>query len=382
MTRAYILFLRNWCKLFFWLLRHVGNPRIILIVRNLGLLLLMPVLFLLMQVYWLCFTLDELLFFRYRRVSVQKPLFILGVPRSGTTFLQRTLSRDQQFTTTTLEECLLSPSILQRYLLSAIKTLLRPLTGRLFKGKSHFGQKMDSIHSLGLSEPEEDFLLLLPILSCFIQMVIFPQNKEMWKLAHFDQQLTDDHRKVIMGFYYRLLQRHLYFHGEHKIYLSKNPSFTSLIASIKAYFPEATVIACVRSPEKTVPSQISSLKPAFDLLGHDITDAQFQQMISEMLAHYYEQIESYSRSENILYVLDMEELKSQLFACIQNLYCKGGYSMDAALENLYQQESERNMAYQSAHEYAQESHLDNHFVDFNKLWPLSGHSRLVNAVEN
>ncbi len=382
MIRAYFLFLTNWCKLFLWLICHIGESRVMGVARNLVLLVLMPLMLVLFHIHWLGFLLDEILFLGYRKIPIRQPVFILGVPRSGTTYLQRTLSRDTQFTTTTLEECLFAPSITQRYVLSWFKRLFSPVTRRLFQNKNSFTQSMDHIHSLGLEEPEEDFLLLLPVLSSFIQMVVFPSNPRCWRLAYFDKELPEREREVILNFYYKMVQRHLYFHGRDKILLSKNPSFTSLTGSLKHYFPDSTIIACVRSPEETVPSQISSLKPAFDLLRYDIADTQFQQSVSKMLAHYYALIEEYSGIENTLYVLDIGDLKSRLYDCVQSLYGKGGYSLSSEMEQFYQQEAERNLAYQSAHQYARESHPENHFVDFDQFWPMSGRSRLLsNAAE-
>src|SRR5262252_2565127 len=49
-----------------------------------------------------CFTrltllMDRFLFSAYRRVEVKAPIFILGHPRSGTTFLQRLLTQTRDF---------------------------------------------------------------------------------------------------------------------------------------------------------------------------------------------------------------------------------------------------------------------------------------------
>ena len=42
---------------------------------------------------------DEVLFRNYRRTAIREPVFIIGIPRSGTTFLQRLLGCEQKFTT-------------------------------------------------------------------------------------------------------------------------------------------------------------------------------------------------------------------------------------------------------------------------------------------
>ena len=47
-------------------------------------------------VHWFCFALDDILFPAYKNHPIEKPLFILGNLRSGSTFLHRLLSRDTE----------------------------------------------------------------------------------------------------------------------------------------------------------------------------------------------------------------------------------------------------------------------------------------------
>lgn len=356
-------------------------------LRNLALLILgLPLVLLIMNLHWCFLLLDELLFYRYRRLTVAKPVFILGVPRSGTTFLQRTLSGDPQFTTTTLQECLFTPAISQRYLASGLAWLFQPLV-RMFKGwfvakQSQFRRQMESIHPLGLDQAEEDFLLLLPALACFIQMVVFPGHQKTWQLAHFDSQVGPWRRKVIMNLYYRQVQRHMYFHGQDKVYLAKNPSFTSLIGSLKSAFPDAVIVACVRDPKQAVPSQIRSLEPAFDVLGHDLTAPEFQSHVLAMLAHYYHEVERWSQRAGTVLVVDMNELTGELFACLQSLYRNAEITMAPDIEQLYQRASEKNKTFRS--QYAASDRYNDCYQAnaFQHLWPLSGSSRLLSSIEN
>ena len=44
---------------------------------------------------WIGFLLDSIFFSGYRRIQVLQPVFVIGPPRSGTTFLQRVLARDE-----------------------------------------------------------------------------------------------------------------------------------------------------------------------------------------------------------------------------------------------------------------------------------------------
>ena len=102
----------------FWPGAHPGAP---LSLRRAFFLLIVYPLFLAVQLlHWLGFLLDELLFPHYRKTAVQRPVFITGIPRSGTTFVHRTLAKDPRFTSLSTWEALIAPSITQRKILRAL----------------------------------------------------------------------------------------------------------------------------------------------------------------------------------------------------------------------------------------------------------------------
>jgi hypothetical protein len=71
------------------------NPGWRFYVRRLAVLIVLAPPFLLLQLcHWVGFAADEILFRGYRKVQIRDPVFVVGVPRSGTTFLHRLLARD------------------------------------------------------------------------------------------------------------------------------------------------------------------------------------------------------------------------------------------------------------------------------------------------
>ena len=86
--------------------------------NKLGMLLFfVPALLLLQGAHWVGFLLDDLFFRGYRNITVRDPLFVVGLPRSGTSFLQRVLAQDsERFTTLRLWELILAPSVTERML--------------------------------------------------------------------------------------------------------------------------------------------------------------------------------------------------------------------------------------------------------------------------
>lgn len=152
---------------------------------------------------------------------------------------------------------------------------------------------MDAIHHLDWNEPEEDFLLFWQLQACFLLFMLCPRSAHYWNLGAFDKTLPAWYRASVMSFYQRCIQKHLYCEGEGKRYLSKNPSFTSLTGSLLEQFPDARIIACYRNPSAAIPSQLSSLQPALQLLGYRDFPAAIKAQLLETLAHYYSLIIHY-----------------------------------------------------------------------------------------
>lgn len=82
-------------------------------------------------VHWMCFALDDILFPNYKNHPIEKPLFILGNFRSGSTFLHRLLSRDSEtFTSLTTWDIYLTPSVTQKKITQFIARLDNKFFGR------------------------------------------------------------------------------------------------------------------------------------------------------------------------------------------------------------------------------------------------------------
>lgn len=251
---------------------------------SLGLGLLLPFA---LAYYWAGLGLDELLFRGYRRRPIKRPVFILGVPRSGTTALHEALAQDPQFTTQRTWECLLAPSVSHRYLWRGLARLDRFAGGPLHRLAGWINRRwlapLTGAHPLSARAPEEDYLSLLPHLSAFILVVAFPDSHRLWRLGRGDAALTQTERDRLMTRYRRSIQRHLHFHATDQTYLAKNASHATLVATLQHAFPEARFIACLRDPAEVVSSQLSSLTPGLEALhGRIDRDALSQRMLRQL----------------------------------------------------------------------------------------------------
>ncbi|MFM1896696.1 MAG: hypothetical protein RLZZ385_1770 [Pseudomonadota bacterium] len=281
-------------------------------------------------IHWVGLLLDEVLFRGYRNVEVRQPVFILGVPRSGTTFLHRTLAADTDtFTTLSTWEVFFAPSVTQRMfwrgigrldglLGSPFKRLLQWAEARLFKG-------LEGVHEVSLEAAEEDYLLLLPILSCFILFLPFTESPYIWRLSRFDWDMPAQDRRRIMDFYKACLQKHLYFHGAQRRFLSKNASFASWTNSLHEQFPDASFVICLREPEKAVPSLIGSLESGARLFELDLDRGELPQMLIAMMRDFYRHLLTEIRPRAPL--VHMADLQSQLEPTVVGIYQDVGIPM-------------------------------------------------------
>lgn len=286
--------------------------------------------------HWLCLFLDEILFFGYRKVSIERPLFILGVPRSGTTFLHRTLSEDhQRFTSVSTWEVFFAPAIIQKKFWLAVAALdrligrpgarlLKILEKKLFKG-------MEGVHDMSLEAAEEDYLLLLPLFSCFILFLPFTESRHIWRLARFDWDATEKDKRTIMNFYMACLKKHMYVFGKDKRYLSKNAAFASWPRTLHACFPDADFIICMREPDQAVPSLLGSLESGARFFELDLQQGELPEMLLEMMENYYHHLlENFPKRAPIIH---MDHLQRDVSTIVMSLY----EEFDVALDDNYAQ---------------------------------------------
>ncbi|MFO8155314.1 MAG: sulfotransferase [Thiohalospira sp.] len=341
MTTAIALF-EGLARSFGWWLRALvawRDPLAPMSARRVGMLLVGMPLFLLLQLgHIVGLLLDELLFSGYRRTAVERPLFITGIPRSGTTFLHRTLAAETEaYTTLTTWEAVLAPSITQRRLIRALARLDGALGGRGAAGLNALTRRitgdLDAIHAVGMGSAEEDYLTLLPAGGCFVLLLAFPGAPGLRALGRADRALSAERRRRLLHLYRRLLQRHLYADGGERRLLSKNAAFGGWVDGLRETFPDARFILCLREPEAAFSSQISAVAGAGTLFGTAVDRAPFQTLFLELLAatldHLAGTIPDWPRECAV--IVDMDDLRAEPATTILSALARLGESPGTAL---------------------------------------------------
>jgi hypothetical protein len=316
-----------------------------------------PVFTLLQLIHWVGLLLDEILFRGYHRVEIREPVFVLGVPRSGTTHLHRVLARDPQYTTFSTWECLFAPSVTERRILMGVgwldTRLGRPLHRLLGALERRAFGRLDQVHAMGLGDPEEDYFALMPVLACFILVLPFPTDPYLWRMGTFDRDMPDDERARIMAFYRRCLQRHLYVHGPEKRLLSKNAAFAPLAGSLREAFPDARFIVCLRAPTETLPSQLSSLESGIRFFGVLDVVPDFHERLARQLGFYYENLERAldDLPEDRCTWVTMSALKVDLVMTLETVYARLGLLLEGPFRACLTEEAALSRGYRSGHRY-------------------------------
>ena len=346
--------------------------------RGLALALVVPPFLILQAVHWVAFLVDDLLYRDFRDTPVREPLFVLGLPRSGTTTLHHVLAQDaERFATLRLGELLFAPAIVEKKIARGVGRLDgimgRPLSRFVAWLERRLASSMDEIHPVSLDDPEEDYLLLLPLFATFILILGWPSHQRLWAISRLDT-LPRAEADRIVGFYRECIQRHLYVHGADRQLLSKNPSFTPFIRALARAFPGARFVGCVRKPDRVVASQLSSLTPAAHFFGWNVAEPRYRDRIVDMLGfyadHMLECFDELPSSRCAFRVLS--RWSADITSSVLELYQHFGWEPSASFEESLQRASERSRRHRSGHRYT--------LADF-ALDPASIHRRFA-ALED
>lgn len=330
--------------------------------RRICVILIVLPLYVVIEIFnWLGFLLDEIFFSGYRRHEIRKPVFIIGVPRSGTTFLQRLLARDTaQFTSMRFWEIVFAPSVTQKKIFKAVgaidKKIGNPLARLIHDFEARRLKKVSNIHKIGFFEAEEDSWTLLHIFSSALLAFMLPFDEDLWPYFCPDLELSAEERARITGFYKRCVQRHLYVFGGGRRFLSKNPLFSAMIGCLNDTFPDAQFICTVRSPFEAVPSVFSLCSFYFHLFLSPVEQIPMREATCRLLSVYYryplerlKELPAVRRQ-----IVDYPELTSNPEKTVSALYENFGIPMPPAFRPLLQKETEKARRYKSKHIYSLE----------------------------
>jgi hypothetical protein len=198
--------------------------------------------------------LDEAFHPQLARVSLEKPVFIMGHPRSGTSFFQRRIFRSGTAAMFTTWELFLPSVVLRR--------IFRPVVRVLTRNKVDVMQSSDYGHEVRIADVEEDEGLFLHRLDTEMLTFLCPRLLTDSRVREVGFRLGwISHRETLRSveFYRRCLRRNLYHSGKRRVVAKCNPTVFRLPELLQV-FPDARIVYVVREPEESVRSFLAFTK--------------------------------------------------------------------------------------------------------------------------
>ena len=320
---------------------------------NLFIFLFWPAWILSMRIAYLF---DNLFYPDHQDQDVKEPVFIVGNFRSGTTFLHRLLTKDDQSTSFTSFELYMAPSVVgrkfYRWLLKvnyAIGNPARWVIG-LF---NRIVEKEAYMHKIGLDEAEEDGQVLFHVWSSFDLLAFFPFPKLIKKYIYYDDQVPADVKKRDMDYYSEIVRKHIYAHGG-KRYISKNPSYSPKVKTLHQYFPDAKFINIVRNPLQVIPSTISLYSKHCQTYGDPENEYNLQETVIEHSKHWYLYPHQYLKSlpSNQYVRVLYKDLVADPEGTIRDIYQRFNFEIRPEFAEILRAEAEKAKSYKSKHSYS------------------------------
>lgn len=214
---------------------------------------------LLCPVWTLLWYLDDFFYPEYKTISV-RPVFIMGQPRSGTTFLHRTLAADENNFVALRHIEWRFPYICFQKLLSRA-SWAKKIMQRDYWPDSSAGRVASKMHPNKLSDWEEDGIFFEEcFLHHFFIFLRFPYPDLLKYLDNFpalpekvQNKMLETHRKVI--------QKIMFIRGDNnKYYLSKEVTSHNKFQKILKLYPGAKFIFSVRHSADFMNSLLSLVR--------------------------------------------------------------------------------------------------------------------------
>jgi hypothetical protein len=180
-------------QIVYTLTKSVDTPARLTPRRVAILLFFFPVFTILKLSSWLGFAWDDIFYKEYQQQKLAQPVFIIGNPRSGTTYLHRLMAKDEEnFSYIRMWEVVFAPSIAQRKVFWFFKRIDDALGGKFLGWLLDQEKKTwlsNPFHKIGLLEAEEDEGILFSIWETIFTTVVLPHPDLVRNYAYFDKQM-------------------------------------------------------------------------------------------------------------------------------------------------------------------------------------------------
>jgi omega-hydroxy-beta-dihydromenaquinone-9 sulfotransferase len=302
--------------------------------------------------------LDHLFYPRHRKQAIDRPIFIVGNPRSGTTFLHRLLLGAGDMAAFELWE-MLFPAITARKLLGRIV----PRLDRLSPARYH----PSDVHDTSLRGIEtDDVAWFFRTLDGPFAWAYFLAWQDHWGSALSRREfgidrVTPSEDERFFHYYEACWRRNLTLKHASRI-LVKSSMLTFRLDALLRRYPDARLVYVVRDPVEVIPSGMSLLASVLEN-GYDVWNRtkeedqrrwieNLYQASGAMLRDFYDAQSAGLIPERNLCVVRYEDLLQNLEPTMKRILDFIEVEPTAEFQEEVRQQAERQRSYTSRHEHS------------------------------
>lgn len=311
-------------------------------------LLLLPV----WAVFWIV---DEVYFSGYHTEAIERPIFIISQPRSGTTFLLRTLSEDK--------DSFLSVKHLEwRYPYISFWKLLDLLNlhdrmeERNYWPNSDLGKSAAKIHQHVLGNYEEFGIFFEErFFHHYFTFRRFPFIPVLCRVSAFSD-LSEKERDRMIETFLRVVRKVYHYRGQGEIFLAKENENVELCKAIIGRLPDARILMACREPQEMLDSYLTmsvvctevkhGLNPA-QLPGWHDANIEFRRSQCMKFIEFWHEV----RWKYAAILVSYSDLTSDVMGTIESIYNRLNLPLCADfagyLRNVQRSQNRREKGYQN-----------------------------------
>lgn len=294
---------------------------------------------------------DYLFFHGFTRVKVKNPVFIIGHPRSGTTFIHHLFTQTDEMASFHAWHVLF-PSICERKIVSPlIRFLIRREKTEIFPKSMGHGISIDQV--------EEDEMLFLHNIDTQFALIGTPLGFAPDEYREFRfHDLQPRHRRLRSARYLkRCFQRHIYYTGKTQIFAQTHFS-THRVQTLMEIFPDARFIYMHRSAEKTLPSYFSLNYNTLDELWglHRFTKEQLNVFFEyryrasvELCRYFFDLWQSGAINREKVMILPYDRIQHELPEVFNEIIRFTGITPSPAFKEAVARQAEKQRGFQRGH---------------------------------
>jgi len=310
--------------------------------------------------------LDHIFFPKFRKVEVKKPVFIIGHPRSGTTFLHHLFTQTDEMAAFKAWH-ILFPGLTAR-------VLLKPLVHFLVRNKKAVIVPESTGHEIALDRIEEEEMLFIHKHDTQFLIAGTPLGfiADDYKSLRFHDLQPWARRIKSARFFKKCFQRHIYYSGKKQVFAQTHFS-THRIKTLLEVFPDARFIYMDRTPYETLPSYFSLNYNSIDVLwgmhrfSKDQISTNFKyryQGSLELYQYFFDLWHNNEFDKTRVLIIPYNKLRQDLIKVFEQIINFTGIESNKALREAVERQAEKQQDYKRRHEVKK---LDMFGIDENRI---------------